>query len=68
MQSRLYDFEARGGSVPGLEIAPLPHFRLIHRSQSAIRRGGRWVARWTVFEILDGETQGPDAGGGGGGP
>jgi hypothetical protein len=54
--------------VPGLEIAPLPRFRLIHRSQSAIRRGGRWVARWAVFEILDGETQGPDAGGGGGGP
>ena len=68
MQSRLYDFEARGGSVPGLEIAPLARFRLIHRSQSAIRRGGRWVARWAVFEILDGETQGPDAGGGGGGP
>ncbi len=66
MQSRLYDFEARGGSVPGLEIAPLAHFRLIHRSQSAIRRGGRWVARWAVFEIADGEAQG--GGGAGGGP
>ena len=65
MQSRLYDFEARGGSVPGLEIAPLKHFRLIHRSQSAIRRGGRWVARWAVYEIVD-EAQGPGAGGGGG--
>ena len=65
MQSRLYDFEASGGSVPGLEIAPLAHVRLIHRSQSAIRRGGRWVARWAVFEIVDGEAQGA---GGGGGP
>ncbi len=65
MQSRLYDFEARGGSVPGLEIAPLKHFRLIHRSQSAIPRGGRWVARWAVYEIVD-EAQGPGAGGGAG--
>jgi len=52
MQSRLYDFEGRGGSVPGLEISPLSSVRLIHRSESAIRRGGRWIPRWAVFEIL----------------
>ena len=66
LQSRLYDFEGRGGTVPGLQITPLAHFRLIHRSRSAIRRGGRWVARWTVFEIVDGEGQGAGSGGGGG--
>jgi dolichyl-phosphooligosaccharide-protein glycotransferase len=53
MQSRLYDFEGRGASAPGLEIPPLRHVRLIHRSKSAIQRGGRWVARWSVFEIRE---------------
>ena len=26
-------------------------FRLLFHSQSAIRRGGRWIPRWNVFEI-----------------
>lgn len=65
MQSRLYDFEGRGGSVPGLEIPPLSGVRLVHRSQTAIRRGGRWVPRWAVYEIVDG-AQGEGSGGGGG--
>ncbi len=65
MQSRLYDFEGRGGSVPGLEIAPLSSVRLLHRSQTAIRRGGRWVPRWAVYEIVD-APQGAGSGGGGG--
>jgi dolichyl-diphosphooligosaccharide--protein glycosyltransferase len=68
MQSRLYDFEGRGASGPGLEIPPLRHVRLIHRSQSAIQRGGRWVARWAVFEILDSPNPNPQGEGGPGGP
>ncbi len=63
MQSRLYDFEGRGGSVPGLEIPPLSSVRLLHRSQTAIRRGGRWVPRWAVYEIVD-PAQGAGSGGG----
>ena len=27
------------------------HFRLLFHSQSAIRRGDRWIPRWSVFEI-----------------
>jgi dolichyl-phosphooligosaccharide-protein glycotransferase len=65
MQSRLYDFEGRGGSVPGVEISPLSSVRLIHRSQSAIRRGGRWIPRWAVFEIVGGDYGGGPEGGGG---
>ena len=53
LQSRLYDFDGRGVSSEGLRIEPLAHFRLLYRSRSAIRRGGRWLARWKVFEILD---------------
>ncbi len=52
LQARLYDFDAKGGELPGLTIEPLPRFRLLHHSKSAIRRGGRWLARWKVFEIL----------------
>ncbi len=52
MQSRLYDFDAEGARLPGLEIAPLSRLRLLYRSKSAIPRGGRWLARWKVFEIL----------------
>jgi len=52
LQSRLYDFDALGGEVTGLAVEPLPRFRLLYRSRSAIRRGGRWIARWKVFEIL----------------
>jgi asparagine N-glycosylation enzyme membrane subunit Stt3 len=53
LQSRLYDFDGAGANLPGLSIQALPHFRLLHRSQSAIRRGDRWLARWKVFEITD---------------
>jgi hypothetical protein len=51
MQSRLYDFDGRGMNVPGAETTPLARFRLVYRSRSAIPRGGRWLARWKVFEI-----------------
>jgi asparagine N-glycosylation enzyme membrane subunit Stt3 len=52
MQSRLYDFDAAGASIPGLELPPLSRFRLVFRSRSAISRGGKWLARWKVFEIV----------------
>ncbi len=63
MQSRLYDFGGQGGSLPGLTVEPLEGMRLLYRSQSAIRRGGRWVPRWVVFEILETKNQGEGAGG-----
>ena len=52
MQSRLYDFDGQGASLPGLDIPPLERFRLVYHSKSAVRRGGRWLARWKVFERL----------------
>jgi asparagine N-glycosylation enzyme membrane subunit Stt3 len=52
LQSRLYDFDGAAAEVSGLKIEPLAHFRLIYRSRSAISRGGRWLARWKVFEIV----------------
>jgi len=51
MQSRLYDFDGAGAPLPGELIPPLRSFRLVHHSESAIPRGGRWLARWKVFEI-----------------
>jgi len=51
MQSRLYDFGGKGAELPGLSIAPLSKFRLLFHSQSATRRGDRWIPRWSVFEI-----------------
>ncbi len=51
MQSRLYDFGGKGAELSGLSIPPLSRIRLLFRSQSAIRRGGRWIPRWSVFEI-----------------
>lgn len=53
MQSRLYDFGGKGAQLPGLSIAPLSKFRLLFHSQTAIRRGDRWIPRWSVFEIAD---------------
>jgi asparagine N-glycosylation enzyme membrane subunit Stt3 len=53
LQSRLYDSDGAGREVGGLKIEPLKHFRLIYHSRSAIPRGGRWLARWKVFEIVD---------------
>ncbi len=52
LQSRLYDFDGGGARAGDVQIAPLAHFRLVYRSRSAIRRGGRWLARWKVFEIV----------------
>ncbi|HKB70644.1 MAG TPA: hypothetical protein VKH46_07345 [Thermoanaerobaculia bacterium] len=46
MQSRLYDFDAAGP-------LPLTHFRLVYASRTGALRGGRFVARWKIFEILD---------------
>jgi asparagine N-glycosylation enzyme membrane subunit Stt3 len=51
MQSRLYDFGAAGTRLTGREIPALSGIRLLFHSQSAIRRGGRWIPRWSVFEI-----------------
>lgn len=53
MQARLYEFDGRGGELPGLTIEPVAGVRLLFHSQSAIRRGGRWIALWKVFEIAD---------------
>jgi asparagine N-glycosylation enzyme membrane subunit Stt3 len=53
LQSRLYDFDGAGARLPQLTVPPLAHFRLRFRSSSAIQRGGRWLARWKVFEITD---------------
>ncbi len=51
MQSRLYDDAGGGVALPGVTIAPLSKFRLLFHSQSAIRRGDRWIPRWSVFEV-----------------
>lgn len=52
LQSRLYDFDGAGLSSQSLRIKPLAHFRLLFHSRSAIPRGGRWLARWKVFEVV----------------
>ena len=52
LQSRLYDFDGAGARLPGITVEPLGHFRMRFHSRSAIRRGGRWLARWKVFEIV----------------
>ncbi|HEU5251104.1 MAG TPA: hypothetical protein VFW15_14040, partial [Thermoanaerobaculia bacterium] len=59
MQSRLYDFDGRG--LPALGIPPLASLRPVFTSRTGIERGGRFLARWKVFEISD-------APGGGGSP
>jgi asparagine N-glycosylation enzyme membrane subunit Stt3 len=45
MQSRLYDFDGGGPQ-------PLTRFRLIHASRTGTLRGGRFVARWKIFEVV----------------
>ncbi|MEO8190364.1 MAG: STT3 domain-containing protein [Acidobacteriota bacterium] len=52
LQSRLYDFDGAGARLGPQTIAPLQNFRLRFHSASAIQRGGRWIPRWKVFEIL----------------
>ena len=49
MQSRLYDFD--GAAVADLGLPALASLRLRFASRSGILRGGRFVARWKVFEI-----------------
>lgn len=65
LQCRLYDFGGRGGTTESGEVLPLAHMRLLHRSETAIRRFGRWVPRWAVFEINDPDPDPLDAAYGG---
>jgi hypothetical protein len=51
MQSRLYDFDGRGGESDGFVVEPLRSFRLVFASRTGTMRQGRFVARWKVFEI-----------------
>jgi asparagine N-glycosylation enzyme membrane subunit Stt3 len=50
MQSRLYDFDGKGGDSSGFLVEPLKSFRLVFASRTGTMRGGRFVARWKVFE------------------
>ncbi|MEP6470407.1 MAG: STT3 domain-containing protein [Acidobacteriota bacterium] len=52
MQVRLYDFDGRGGDSAGFAVEPLKSFRLVYASRTGTMRGGRFVARWKVFEIV----------------
>jgi asparagine N-glycosylation enzyme membrane subunit Stt3 len=52
MQARLYEFDGKGASLPGLSVEPVRGVRLLFHSRSAIRRGERWLALWKVFEIV----------------
>jgi hypothetical protein len=53
MQARLYELGGREASFGGVAVPAVSRFRLLFRSGSAIRRGGRWIPRWTVWEIAD---------------
>ncbi len=53
MQARLYEFDGKGGTLPGLRVAPVEGVRLLFHSRSAIRRRGRWLALWKVFEVVE---------------
>jgi dolichyl-diphosphooligosaccharide--protein glycosyltransferase len=53
LQSRLYDFDGAGLQTNTLTVPPVKNFKLLFHSQSAISRGGRWLARWKVFEIVE---------------
>ena len=53
MQARLYDFDGKGADLAGLEVQPLTAFRLAFASRTGTIRGGRFVARWKVFEITE---------------
>ncbi len=53
MQSRLYDFDGEGADLAGLAVAPLRSFHLVFASRTGTMRGGRFVARWKVFEIRE---------------
>jgi hypothetical protein len=52
LQSRLYDFDGAGAVLPdGKRVEPLLHFSEVYASRTGIRRFGRFLARWKVFEI-----------------
>ncbi len=53
MQSRLYDFDGKGADLAGLAVEPLKSFHLRFSSRTGTMRGGRFVARWKVFEIRE---------------
>jgi dolichyl-phosphooligosaccharide-protein glycotransferase len=53
LQARLYELGGGGASFGGVQVPALSRFRLLFRSQSAIQRGGRWIPRWSVWEIVD---------------
>jgi asparagine N-glycosylation enzyme membrane subunit Stt3 len=59
LQSRLYDFDGAGARIADEMVPPLESFRLRFHSRSAIARGGRYIARWKVFEILPAPGRGP---------
>ena len=44
LQHRLYDEDGAGAE-------PLAHFRLVYASRTGIRRFGRFLARWKIFEF-----------------
>ncbi len=52
LQSRLYDFDGAGTEASGLAVPPLRSFRLVFSSRTGILRGGRFLSRWKVFEIV----------------
>ncbi len=52
LQSKLYDFDGEG----------VPHFRLIYSSRTGMRRFGRFVSSWKIFEIDYGVARGVAAG------
>jgi hypothetical protein len=47
MQSRLYDFDAKGADLAGLAVEPLTSFHLAFASRTGTMRGGHFVA-WKV--------------------
>jgi asparagine N-glycosylation enzyme membrane subunit Stt3 len=53
MQARLYDFDGKGGDAAGYLVEPTPLLRLVFASRTGTWRGGRFVARWKVFEIKE---------------
>lgn len=59
MQSRLYDFDGKGMALPGGDVPPLASFRPIFASRTGVLRGGRFLARWKVFEISDSAASAP---------
>ncbi|HEX4440210.1 MAG TPA: STT3 domain-containing protein [Thermoanaerobaculia bacterium] len=53
LQARLYELGGREGRFADVAVPALSAFRLRFRSQTAIQRGGRWIPRWSVWEIAD---------------